>query len=87
MPELPEVETVKRGLEKYCLNKTINDVVINHNNANSGVNINGKVNGSSQVNIDNSGANGAVIKLSDDLNYRAYGELKLSNTDIYVYVE
>lgn len=32
MPELPEVETVKRGLEKYCLNKTINDVVINHNN-------------------------------------------------------
>ena len=23
MPELPEVETVKRGLEKYCLNKTI----------------------------------------------------------------
>ena len=37
--------------------------------------------------FDNSGANGAVIKLSDDLNYRAYGELKLSNTDIYVYVE
>lgn len=37
--------------------------------------------------FDNSGANGAVIKLSDDFNYRAYGELKLSNTDIYVYVE
>ena len=37
--------------------------------------------------FDNSGANGAIIKLSDDLNYRAYGELKLSNTDIYIYVE
>lgn len=32
MPELPEVETVKRGLEKYCLNKTIHDVIVKHEN-------------------------------------------------------
>ena len=32
MPELPEVETVKRGLENYCLNKTISSVVIHHDN-------------------------------------------------------
>ena len=32
MPELPEVETVKRVLEKRYLNKTISDVIINHNN-------------------------------------------------------
>lgn len=32
MPELPEVETVKRGLEKYCLNKTIQNVIVKHDN-------------------------------------------------------
>lgn len=32
MPELPEVETVKNGLKNYCLNKTIENVIINHNN-------------------------------------------------------
>ena len=32
MPELPEVETIKRGLEKNIINKKIIDVVINRGN-------------------------------------------------------
>ena len=32
MPELPEVETVKRALEKYCLNKTIQNLFVKHDN-------------------------------------------------------
>lgn len=32
MPELPEVETVKSGLEKIYLNKTIKNVIIKYNN-------------------------------------------------------
>ena len=29
MPELPEVETIKRTLETFVLNKTINQVTVN----------------------------------------------------------
>lgn len=32
MPELPEVETVKNGLKKLYCNKTIESVIVNHNN-------------------------------------------------------
>ena len=32
MPELPEVETVKNGLEKIYLNKVIKNVKVNYNN-------------------------------------------------------
>ncbi len=33
MPELPEVETVRLGIERWCLNSTINDVQVLHHRA------------------------------------------------------
>ena len=38
MPELPEVETVKRTLELIYLNKKIKDVIVNHENILANIN-------------------------------------------------